>query len=82
MCLEVINVQMITKSTRRGKAPRNCAETVYSKEHTTGEHPTFKVQAHTREYMKEPKKEQPLQIEEESAKSSITETSDKEVEQG
>lgn len=60
MCLEVINVQMITKSTRRGKAPRNCAETVYSKEHTTGEHPTFKVQAHTREYMKEPKKEQPL----------------------
>ena len=82
MCLEVINVQMITKSTRRGKAPRNCAETVYSKEHTTGEHPTFKVQAHTREYMKEPKKEQPLQIEEESAKSSITETSDKEVGQG
>ena len=73
---------MITKSTRRGKAPRNCAETVYSKEHTTGEHPTFKVQAHTREYMKEPKKEQPLQIEEESAKSSITETSDKEVGQG
>ena len=40
--------------------PLETAETVYSKEHTTGEDPTFKVQAHTREYMKETKKEQPL----------------------
>lgn len=31
-----------------------------SKEHTTGEHLTFKVQAHTKEYMKEPKKEEPF----------------------
>lgn len=46
---------------------RQCKE---CKAHTTGDHPTFRVEAHTKGYMRQPKKEQPHQIEEESGKRS------------